>query len=313
MLPPRLRNSSTVLPCLVVIAIMLGLVAYSPTLYRLFCAATGYGGTTQRVDSDSSGVSSRIITVRFDTNVASGMPWRFEPVQSEVKVHLGEQQLVFFRAENLSDMAVVGHATFNVAPATSGIYFNKIQCFCFNEERLDAHQKVDMPVLFFVSPEMMTDSETRDIDTITLSYTFFRSANPENAKDLSRFQTVSGEPSPLRGRQAFAERCGSCHSLDTNKTGPMLRNVVGRVSGSVTGYNYSPALSRAGLRWSVDNLDRWLTDPAKVIPGTRMPVRVANGMARKDLIAYLKEEANRPARRAYSQAGTSSAGQPAQN
>ncbi len=141
------------------------------------------------------------------------MPWRFEPVQSEVKVHLGEQQLVFFNAENLSDKAVVGHATFNVTPATSGIYFNKIQCFCFNEERLDAHQKVDMPVLFFVSPEMMADSETRDVDTITLSYTFFRSANPANAKDLSRFQTASGEPNPVRGRQAFTDRCGSCHSL----------------------------------------------------------------------------------------------------
>ena len=196
MLHPRLRNSSIVMPCLVVIAIMLGLVAYSPTLYRLFCSATGYGGTTQRVVSGASAVSSRSITVQFDSNVAPGMPWRFEPVQSDVKVHLGEQQLVFFRAENLSDMAIVGHATFNVTPATTGIYFNKIQCFCFDEERLDAHQKVDMPVLFFVSPDMMTDSETRDVDTITLSYTFFRSANPDNAKDLSRFLTASREPNP---------------------------------------------------------------------------------------------------------------------
>ncbi len=313
MLPPHLRNSSIVMPCLVVIAIMLGLVSYSPTLYRLFCAATGYGGTTQRVDSDSSAVSSRIVTVRFDSNVAPGMPWRFEPMQSEVKVHLGEQQLVFFRAENISDKAVVGHATFNVTPATSGLYFNKIQCFCFNEERLDAHQKVDMPVLFFVSPEMMTDSETRDIDTITLSYTFFRSANPENAKDLSRFLTASGEPNPARGRQAFAERCAACHALDVNRTGPQLGHVFGQRAASAPGYSYSPALVRAGLTWSADNLDRWLTDPGKVVPGTRMPVRVPDDTTRKDLIAYLKEQANRSARRAYSEAGTSSAVQPAQN
>jgi cytochrome c2 len=228
-------------------------------------------------------------------------------------VHLGEQQLVFFRAENLSEMAIVGHATFNVTPATTGIYFNKIQCFCFDEERLDAHQKVDMPVLFFVSPEMMTDSETRDVDTITLSYTFFRSANPENAKDLSRFLSASGEPNPVRGRQAFAERCAACHALEINKTGPRLGNVFGRPAASAPGYRYSPALTHAGLTWSADNLDRWLTNPGKMIPGTRMPVRVLDGMTRKDLIAYLKEQANRPARRTYSEAGTSSAGQPTQN
>lgn len=131
---------------------MLGLVAYSPTLYRMFCAATGFGGTTQRVDANSGIVSNRTITVRFDSNVAPDLPWQFEPAQREVSVRLGEQKLVFFTAKNLSDKAIVGHAAFNVTPETTGIYFNKIQCFCFDDERLEANEKVDMPVVFFVDP-----------------------------------------------------------------------------------------------------------------------------------------------------------------
>lgn len=287
---PRIRNLKIVAPCIVVIGIMIGLVAYSPTLYRLFCAATGYGGTTQRANSNSGTVSDRTITVRFDSNVAPGLPWRFEPAQREVTVHLGEQRLVFFTAENLADQAIVGHAAFNVSPATTGIYFNKIQCFCFDEERLNAHQKVDMPVVFFVDPALATDSETRDVDTITLSYTFFRSVNPENAKSLSRFATAEAGPNAARGQQFFAERCAACHALDGNRTGPMLRGVVGRTAGSAPGYKYTPAVAGAGLTWSADNLDRWLAYPSKVIPGTRMPVRVIDASIRQDIIAYLKEE-----------------------
>jgi cytochrome c oxidase assembly protein Cox11 len=284
----RRRNLRVVVAAVAVIGIMLGLVAYSPTAYRLFCAATGYGGTTQRVDSDTGALSDRVITVRFDANVAPGLAWRFEPVQREVNVHLGEQKLVSFTAENLMDQAIVGHATFNVTPQTTGIYFNKIQCFCFDEERLNAHQKVDMPVVFFVDPALASDPETRDVDTITLSYTFFRSVNPENAKDLSRF-VVAGEPDPRRGQQSFAERCAACHALDTNKIGPKLRDVFNRKAGSAPAYKYSPALGNSGLKWSADNLDRWLTDPHKIVPGTKMPVRVLDGAIRKDIIAYLKQ------------------------
>ncbi len=297
----RRRNLRVVVAAVAVIGIMLGLVAYSPTLYRLFCAATGYGGTTQRADSDTGTVSDRVITVRFDSNVAPGLAWRFEPVQREVNVHLGEQKLVSFTAENLTDQAIVGHATFNVTPQTSGIYFNKIQCFCFDEERLNAHQKVDMPVVFFVDPALATDPETRDVDTITLSYTFFRSVNPENARDLSRF-VVAGEPDPMRGQQFFGERCAACHALDANKSGPMLRGVFNRKAGSAPAYKYSPALGDSDLSWSADNLDRWLTDPRKVVPGTRMPVRVLDGAIRKDIIAYLKQETNEQTPRVHSEA-----------
>lgn len=285
----RRRNLKVVVPAIIVVGIMLGLVAYSPTLYRLFCAATGFGGTTQRADSDAGAVSDRIITVRFDSNVAPGLPWRFEPLQREVKVHLGEQQLVFFTAENLTDEPIVGHSTFNVSPPTTGVYFNKIQCFCFDEERLNARQKVDMPVVFFVDPALASDPETRTVDTITLSYTFFRSVNPANAKELSRF-VAKAEPDPIRGQQLFSERCASCHALDANKTGPMLGGVSERKAGSAPGYRYSSALGNADLHWSAENLDRWLTDPRKFIAGARMLVRVLDAASRRDIIAYLEEE-----------------------
>ncbi len=300
----RRRNLKVVAPAVAVIGIMLGLVAYSPTLYRLFCAATGYGGTTQRVDTGTGTASDRVITVRFDSNVAPGLAWRFEPVQREVRVHLGEQQLVSFTAENLTDQAIVGHATFNVTHQTTGIYFNKIQCFCFDEERLNAHQKVDMPVVFFVDPALANDPETRDVDTITLSYTFFRSANPDNAKDLSRF-VATAEPDAGRGEQLFRERCAACHALNVNKTGPILGGVFERKAGTAPGYKYSPALSSTDLSWSGANLDQWLADPRKFVAGARMPVRVLDAAARRDIVAYLEKESgevhNQPGPRSVAQ------------
>ena len=292
----RRRNLKVVAPCLVAIGIMVGLVAYSPTLYRLFCAATGFGGTTQRVAVESGIVSDRTVAVQFDANVAPDLPWRFEPAQREVSVHLGEQKLVFFTAENLGNDAIIGHATFNVTPDRVGKYFNKIQCFCFTDERLDAHEKVEMPVVFYVDPAMSGDSETRSVNTITLSYTFFRSANPSDAKNLSRFLETA-PPDASRGKRLFAERCSACHAVDANKFGPMLGGVVGREVGSAPGYNYSLALRGADLTWSADSLDRWLTDPRKFIAGTKMPVRVPDASTRRDIIAYLVSESRKPSDR----------------
>src|ERR1700761_2042855 len=260
---PRYRkNLNVLLPCFVVLGIMFGLVAYAPQLYRAFCGATGYGGTTQRAYSDPTTTSKETVTIAFDSNVAPDLPWRFEPEQRSVTVHLGEQKLVYFTAENLGNESIVAHATYNVTPETSGIYFNKIQCFCFNEERLDPHQKVDMPVVFYVDPAFGNDPEMAHIDTITLSYTFLRSANPAQAKNLSRF-LADAAPDPAHGEQLFGERCTACHALDSNKAGPMLRGVVGRQAGSAGGYHYSDALKNAGLVWSTDKLDRWLADPKK--------------------------------------------------
>jgi cytochrome c oxidase assembly protein subunit 11 len=282
------KNLNVLVPCFIGLAIMFAVVAYSPELYRAFCGATGYGGTTQRAFTDPTTSSKRTVVVAFDANVAPGLPWRFEPEQRSVEVHLGEQKLVFFSAENLSDKTTVGHATYNVTPEASGIYFNKIQCFCFNEERLDPHQKVDMPVVFYVDPDFGKDVDTAHVDTITLSYTMGRSAEPEDAKNLSRF-LANAAPDAIHGQELFSERCNACHALDKNMTGPMLGSVVGRAAGSAVGYNYSPALKNAKLTWSTDRLDAWLTDPQKFIPGARMPVRVLDAPSRHDIIAYLQK------------------------
>jgi cytochrome c oxidase assembly protein Cox11 len=281
------RHLLVIAPCLVAVAVMCGLVAYSPTLYRLICAATGLAGTTQRVASDTATVSKQTVTVAFDTNVAPGLPWRFVPDQGAVTVHLGEQKLVYFTAENLSNKSIVGHATFNVTPLRAGIYFNKIQCFCFTEERLDAHQKVEMPVVFYVDPAFGKDADMHDVAQLTLGYTFFRSANPQNAEDLSRF-LPNAPPDPANGRAIFGERCSACHALDHNGYGPMLGSVFGRRAGSAPGYDYSPALKKAGLLWTADHLNSWLADPQKFIPGVKMPVRVPDAASRRDLIAYLQ-------------------------
>lgn len=294
MAPPLRRNLLVIAPCLAVIAGMCTIVAYSPTLYRLFCAATGLAGTTQRVAADTATVSNKTVIVAFDSNVAPGLPWRFEPDQREVTVRLGEQTLVYFTAENTSDKAIVGHATFNVTPPTTGIYFNKIQCFCFTEERLDAHEKVHMPVVFYVDPAFGTDPDMRGVSTITLSYTLFRSANPQNAQDLSRF-LPDAPPDPAHGRALFAERCAACHALDQNRIGPMLGGVAGRRAGTAAGYAYSAALRQAAVTWSAANLDRWLSNPQKFIPGAKMPVRVLDEPSRRDLIAYLQKESARHA------------------
>lgn len=291
---PRYRkNLNVLIPCIVVLGIMFALVAYAPELYRKFCGATGYGGTTQRAYSDPTATSDRTVTIAFDSNVAPGLPWRFEPKQRSVTVHLGEQKLVFFTAENLGNEPIVGHATYNVTPETSGIYFNKIQCFCFNEEQLNPHQKVDMPVVFYVDPAFAKDSEMAHVDTITLSYTFLRSAKPSGAKNLSRF-LASAVPDAVNGQQLFSERCTACHAMDRNQAGPMLGGVVGRRAGSAPGYHYSPALKSADLTWSADNLDQWLTNPQKFVRGARMPVRVLDAPSRRDIIAYLQKASQQP-------------------
>jgi cytochrome c oxidase assembly protein Cox11 len=283
----RRRNNFRVLALVtVMLGTMTGLVAYSATLYRLFCAATGYGGTTQRAAAASAVVSDRIVTVRFSADVAPNLPWRFGPEQREVTVHLGEDTLVFFSAENLSDRDLTGHATFNVTPDKAGIYFKKIQCFCFTEERLGANKRVEMPVDFFVDPKLGTDPETSDIDTITLSYTFFPSARPEGAQDLARF--ANAEPNAEDGRKLFATDCAGCHALDRNLVGPPLGGVIGRRAGSVATYpSYSPALAHSGIVWSKDTLDRWLAGPQHDVPGSLMPMAIAQPVARRDIIAYL--------------------------
>jgi cytochrome c oxidase assembly protein Cox11 len=282
---PRLQRTLTIAGLLLAIAVMVTLVSFSVPIYRLFCAATGAGGTTQRVARDTAAPSAKLVTVYFNTDVAPGLPWRFEPVQRSVTLHLGAQTLAYFRATNLSDHPIVGHATFNVTPDKSGLYFKKIQCFCFTEERLGAHQTVEMPVQFFVDPRLGTDPDTTDVDQITLSYTFFQSKNPQAAQDLARLAATPADPA--EGAALFTAKCAACHALDHNKIGPALGHLIGRKAGTAPGYPYSPALAAADLAWTPANLATWLANPQAVIPGALMPAPATTAQDRADIIAYL--------------------------
>jgi len=153
-------------------AFMLGLAFAAVPLYRMFCEATGFNGTTQRADHAPGAVAGQV-KVQFDANVHPGLPWRFEPEQTSVEVAPGAQTKIFYRAQNLSARAIIGQAVYNVSPDTVGKYFKKIQCFCFSEQTLQPGQKVDMPVVFFVDPKIKQDPDTKDVHEITLSYTFY--------------------------------------------------------------------------------------------------------------------------------------------
>jgi cytochrome c oxidase assembly protein subunit 11 len=166
------RNAKTLRVLLLIIAAMVVLVAFTPRLYRAFCEATGFNGTTQRADRAPGAVAGQV-KVQFDANVHPGLPWRFEPEQVSVNVAPGARTKIFYYAQNLSARAITGQAVYNVSPDTVGKYFKKIQCFCFSEQTLQPGQKVDMPVVFFVDPAIEKDPDTKDVHEITLSYTFY--------------------------------------------------------------------------------------------------------------------------------------------
>jgi len=172
--PEGKGNVKIAVMCLSLVAGMGGLAYASVPLYKLFCQVTGYGGTTRAVESaDGIQIIDRDMKVRFDANISGALSWDFAAVQRDVTVKLGEQMQISYKAKNLSDKPLTGSATFNVTPQSAGAYFNKIQCFCFTETTLKPGEELDMPVVFFVDPEIMDTLETKDIQTITLSYTFF--------------------------------------------------------------------------------------------------------------------------------------------
>lgn len=152
---------------------MLALAFAAVPLYRMFCQATGYNGTTQRAEKPSAEISDRRVTVRFDANVAPELGWRFEPLQRTMNVRLGENMLAFYRATNTSSRAVKGTAVFNVLPEATGIHFQKIECFCFKEQTLQPGESVEMPVSFYLDTAMARDRDLEAVDTVTLSYTFY--------------------------------------------------------------------------------------------------------------------------------------------
>ncbi|WP_299624020.1 cytochrome c oxidase assembly protein [Pelagibius sp.] len=166
-------NGRVAVICLGVVAAMTGLSYASVPLYELFCRVTGYGGTTQVAESLPEQVGERIVTVRFNADVNPELPWAFQPVERAVTLQVGESGLAFYRATNQAARTTAGTATFNVTPLKAGQYFNKVECFCFTEQRLAPGESMDMAVSFFVDPAIEEDPNLDDVKTITLSYTFF--------------------------------------------------------------------------------------------------------------------------------------------
>ena len=177
---PNVRRRDIIVAgaCGVFVAGMVGLSYASVPFYDWFCRVTGFGGRPQIATSVPQGALGRTVTVRFDANVGGGLPWRFEPEQNSIDVRLGEVVTVNFVATNLAARETLGQAAYNVAPGTTGSYFQKINCFCFTEQRLGPGEKREMPVVFYIDPALAKDAELDDLNTITLSYSFYAMREP---------------------------------------------------------------------------------------------------------------------------------------
>ena len=170
---------------------MVGAAYAAVPLYKLFCQATGFGGTTSVALAAPKVALAKTIDVRFDGNV-SGIPWKFGPEKLVETIRIGEKRIAYFRATNTSDKPVTGTATYNVSPETAGGYFSKIQCFCFTEQTLQPGQTVEMPVVYFVDPSIEQDPDGKRIEEITLSYTFYPVDKPASAGQKSAVPAKQG-------------------------------------------------------------------------------------------------------------------------
>jgi cytochrome c oxidase assembly protein subunit 11 len=166
-------NGVIVASCLAFVVGMTGMAYAAVPLYDMFCRVTGYNGTTKRVEQASDVILDKKIKVTFDANIASDLPWSFKPVQREIELKIGETVQIEFEATNMAKKATTGQAVFNVTPMAAGAYFNKVECFCFTETTLQPGEDLKMPVVFFVDPEIVKAVETKGINTLTLSYTFY--------------------------------------------------------------------------------------------------------------------------------------------
>lgn len=177
--PNRKRMAITAAIVGVTVAGMTGLAFAAVPLYDAFCRITGYGGTTQEAIAAPGQVLDQRIQVRFDSNIAPGVPIEFTPSQTTESLRIGETSVAFYRIHNTSNEPIIVRATYNVTPHVAGQYFAKLECFCFQDRVLAAGEEAELPVVFFVDPEIVSDPDTRDINTLTLSYTYFRSTAPE--------------------------------------------------------------------------------------------------------------------------------------
>jgi len=171
---------------LVMVVAFMGAMSYaSVPFYNWFCKVTGWGGQTSVATSASDVILDRLITVRFDASLARDMPWEFKPLQREMQLRIGETGLAFYEAYNPTDKPMAGTASYNVAPFSAGSYFDKIACFCFELQVLQPYERVQMPVSFFVDPEIVKDAETKNLHVITLSYTFHIAELPQDEVSLA--------------------------------------------------------------------------------------------------------------------------------
>jgi len=177
---PRLTRDALVASiCGFVVVAMVGASYAAVPFYNWFCRATGFNGTTQVATSaPSAGPIARTISVRFDSNVAGGLPWKFEPEQTEIEIPIGKVTTIYYKVTNQSARTTTGQAAYNVAPLTVGAYFQKINCFCFTEQTMAPGETREMPVVFYVDPAISGDHENDTLNTITLSYTFFPVRDP---------------------------------------------------------------------------------------------------------------------------------------
>jgi len=169
------KMQRTAFACVGIVVGMVGLAYASVPLYDLFCKVTGFGGTPIVRDENGSAIMARTIAVRFDSNVAPGLSWRFSPEKPEVKVKLGETTTVYYKVTNTGDRPSTGIATYNVQPDLAGTYFSKLECFCFTEQTLQPGETLESAVVFYVDPRLVQDSDVKDLTSITLSYTYFPS------------------------------------------------------------------------------------------------------------------------------------------
>ncbi len=184
--PDSGKNRKVALISAAVVAGMVGLSYAAVPLYQLFCQVTGFGGTTQRAEAAPGTTVDRQMTIRFDANTSSSLPWTFEPVQRSLDVKVGEENFAYYRATNNSDRPVTGSAIFNVTPDMTGAYFNKIECFCFTRQTLQPGQSVEMPISFFIDPAIVEDRGLDKVTTITLSYTFYPADEPNNVSSTEK-------------------------------------------------------------------------------------------------------------------------------
>ena len=182
-------HSKVVLRLVTLVFVMLGASFAAVPFYDWFCRVTGFGGVPAVAETGADEILDRTINIRFDASLARNMPWEFKPHEREIEIRIGETGLAFYEAYNPTDRPIAGSATFNVTPYSAGEFFTKIDCFCFEEQVLEPGQRVDMPVSFYVDPDILAHAEANNVHTITLSYTFYQTELPDT--DVTRLETAT--------------------------------------------------------------------------------------------------------------------------